>query len=57
MAVTAAVIEVDVDDIENSINTQLATLAINATDFVQAIVLSEQDKNRRAKVVIFYEIP
>lgn len=55
MAVKAAIITVDVNDIESSINTQLTTLAIPATDFLQAVVLEDQDKNKRAKIVIFYE--
>jgi len=57
MLVTSAVIEVDTSDSETSINTQLASLAIPATDFLEAKVLAVEEKNRRAKIVIFYTAP
>lgn len=53
--VECLIIEVDVDDPQTSIQNALSIAAIPADKFLQALLLKEETKNSKAKIVIFFE--
>lgn len=54
--IECAILTVDINDPQGSLNTQLVTLGIAATAFIQAVVYREEKENHQAKIIIFYEV-
>lgn len=54
--VECLVIEVDISNSQDSIQTALTTAGITADQFLQALLLREESKNNTAKIIIFYEV-
>lgn len=53
--VQSVVVEVDANNIEESINTVLNTLGLSSSQFLQALTIQFGEKNQTAKIVIFYD--
>jgi hypothetical protein len=54
--VECLVIEIDVNNFQDSIQTALTAAEITADQFLQAVVLKEESKNNTVKIIIFYEL-
>lgn len=53
--ISCLVIEIDAEDSQTSIQTALDDAGLTADQFLQAVLLKEETKNHKAKIVIFYE--
>jgi hypothetical protein len=54
--IKCAILTVDINDPEGSLNQQLTTLGIAPDAFIQAVVYREEKSNSSAKIAIFYEV-
>jgi len=54
--IKCAILTIDINDPEGSLNQQLTELGIEADAFLQAVVYREEQANSSAKIAIFYEV-
>lgn len=55
MALTTAVVEIDLNNPETSLQAAIDDNGITVSGFVQSVVIREERINQSAKVVIYYD--